>query len=337
MASTEHYSIVDKQSPKTKINSHPQKGYKVRNLITTIITFTNFLAITSTEISAQSYPERSRTSFSVLQMTKSCTKCDFSEQSLPMANFSEVQLRRSYFIESNLQGASFEKAEMDEVCFPNSDLRGVNFSYSYLNTEACRKDIDGSPWLSDFENSDIRGANFTKAEINATFISSAVDGANFTQAYLNNVTFYLSQLNNSKFIGASGEHGSGVLKLIGKFNNLDFSSARLIIKSDCNGLVDKKYYSDGRQYGWCSFGNPTREIAITNSHFVDAELRGSDFSGADLTGSNFQGADLVNVDFSNSNLTDVNLIYTDLTGATLNGAVLCNTTAPDGTIIYDGC
>jgi uncharacterized protein YjbI with pentapeptide repeats len=307
----------------------------VRKLTIATIKYTSLLALTSTEINAQSYPERAQTSFSALQMTKSCTECDFSEQSLPMANFSEVQLRRSYFIETNLQGASFEKAYMISVCFPNSDLRGVNFSYSHLDTEICRKNIDGAPYFSSFEKSDIRGANFTKAKISAEFINSALDGTNFSHAELNEVTFYLSQLNNAKFIGASGKYGYGDLRLIGKFNNLDFSFARLHITSYCNGFIED--YDVVGQYGWCNRRDSNREIAITNSQFLSAQLGGSNFAGADLTGSNFQGANLVEVNFTNSNLTDVNLFSTDLTGATLNGAVLCNTTAPDGTVMYDGC
>mgnify|MGYP000692773318 CR=1 FL=1 len=48
---------------------------------------------------------------------------------------------------------------------------------------------------------------------------------------------------------------------------------------------------------------------------------------ADLRGANLFGADL-----GGANLRDANLDF-----AYMNGAILCNTTMPDGSVIYSGC
>ena len=59
----------------------------------------------------------------------------------------------------------------------------------------------------------------------------------------------------------------------------------------------------------------------------DAGLLRADLNGADLSGANLEGADLVG-----ANLKDAKLNY-----AIMNGAILCNTTMPDGSVIYSGC
>ncbi|MDA9250029.1 pentapeptide repeat-containing protein [bacterium] len=44
------------------------------------------------------------------------------------------------------------------------------------------------------------------------------------------------------------------------------------------------------------------------------------------------GADLSGADLSGANLSEAILRYTYM-----NGAILCNTTMPDGSVIYSGC
>ena len=55
----------------------------------------------------------------------------------------------------------------------------------------------------------------------------------------------------------------------------------------------------------------------------------------------------VGCELSNANLSNANLRFADLSGANLsgadlglaliNGAILCNTTMPDGSVLYSGC
>ena len=57
-----------------------------------------------------------------------------------------------------------------------------------------------------------------------------------------------------------------------------------------------------------------------------------DLALADLKGANLKGANLNGADLSGANLKDANLSY-----AFMKGAILCNTTMRDGSVIYSGC
>ena len=52
----------------------------------------------------------------------------------------------------------------------------------------------------------------------------------------------------------------------------------------------------------------------------------------DLREANLVGANLVGADLSGANLKDANVNL-----ARMKGAILCNTTMPDGSMIYSGC
>ena len=61
-----------------------------------------------------------------------------------------------------------------------------------------------------------------------------------------------------------------------------------------------------------------------------------------LSGAFLEGADLTKVNLGNANLRSANLDGANLKGADLKGAkmkgvILCNTTMPDGSVIYSGC
>ena len=65
--------------------------------------------------------------------------------------------------------------------------------------------------------------------------------------------------------------------------------------------------------------------------------------GCDLRKANLTGANLIGADLSGTDLRDAYLKGAFLSGAALSyttymlGAILCNTTIPDGSIIYSGC
>ena len=64
----------------------------------------------------------------------------------------------------------------------------------------------------------------------------------------------------------------------------------------------------------------------------EANLEGANLRGALLSKSNLWGANLVGADLCGANLKDANLNL-----ARMKGAILCNTTMPDGSVIYSGC
>ena len=55
---------------------------------------------------------------------------------------------------------------------------------------------------------------------------------------------------------------------------------------------------------------------------AQCDLRGADLLAADLFGADLRGADLFGANLASANM---------------NGAFLCNTTMPDGSVIYSGC
>jgi hypothetical protein len=83
------------------------------------------------------------------------------------------------------------------------------------------------------------------------------------------------------------------------------------------------------------------------TYLQDADLQGADLFKADLSGANLYNANLKSVDLSSANLRIANLEGANLSGANLKNAILkytrmqdailCNTTMPDGSVIFIGC
>ena len=65
-----------------------------------------------------------------------------------------------------------------------------------------------------------------------------------------------------------------------------------------------------------------RQKLVDTGNCVECDLNGANLSGAGL---------------KDANLTGANLNEANLTKAIMNGAILCNTTMPDGSVIYSGC
>ena len=63
----------------------------------------------------------------------------------------------------------------------------------------------------------------------------------------------------------------------------------------------------------------------------------TNLSGANLSGADLSGAILIYANLSGANLGGAFLDGANLYGAYMNGAILCNTTMPDGSVIYSGC
>ena len=61
-------------------------------------------------------------------------------------------------------------------------------------------------------------------------------------------------------------------------------------------------------------------------------LNNADLRHTDLAYANLKRADLKGADLSIAKLSGADLSY-----AIMNGAILCNTTMPDGSVIYSGC
>ena len=76
---------------------------------------------------------------------------------------------------------------------------------------------------------------------------------------------------------------------------------------------------------------------LSRAFLSKAVLSRADLSGADLSGAVLMEVDLIQANLNEANLTGANLTGANLSYATMNGAILCNTTMPDGSVIYSGC
>ena len=137
---------------------------------------------------------------------------------------------------------------------------------------------------------------------------------------------------------------------------------------DTGNCVDCDLGMDKRTYVTAQLQN----VDLKGANLVTTDLSRANLEGADLTGANLEGADLTGAKLHRANLTGANLHRTnlknaylwranlegadlegaDLSGAQLGGADLtganlkyvfmhlarlCNTTMPDGSVMYSGC
>ena len=75
-----------------------------------------------------------------------------------------------------------------------------------------------------------------------------------------------------------------------------------------------------------------RGAYLNGTDLSGAYLRGADLRGAYLSGANLDGANLEGAKLSGANLDGAKLDY-----AIMDGAIFCNTTMPDGSVLYTGC
>ena len=70
---------------------------------------------------------------------------------------------------------------------------------------------------------------------------------------------------------------------------------------------------------------------------IACDLSGANLNGADLSESYLAYANLSAADLTGANLGGADLRKANLSSTYMNGATLCNTTVPDGSVIYSGC
>jgi uncharacterized protein YjbI with pentapeptide repeats len=86
---------------------------------------------------------------------------------------------------------------------------------------------------------------------------------------------------------------------------------------DCDLGVDQKTY---------------KGVKLQNANLTGANLEGAVMNAVRLQNANLKGANLKGTSLASANLEGANLSYT-----IMNGAILCNTTMPNGSVIYSGC
>jgi uncharacterized protein YjbI with pentapeptide repeats len=83
--------------------------------------------------------------------------------------------------------------------------------------------------------------------------------------------------------------------------------------------------------------NKCVECDLSGADLMEANLSGADLSGAKLMSADLRDADLRGSDLIDANLEGAILESANLRGAAMRGVILCNTTMPDGSVIYSGC
>ena len=99
------------------------------------------------------------------------------------------------------------------------------------------------------------------------------------------------------------------------------------------------------------YTNKCKSCDLSGANLHSTDLSNANLNGANLTEADLRFARLKDADLSNANLKGA-ILTADLEGAFLNGAILsganlkganledailCNTTMPDGSVIYSGC
>ena len=76
---------------------------------------------------------------------------------------------------------------------------------------------------------------------------------------------------------------------------------------------------------------------LSDVNMVGARLNFTILRGAVLTGLDMEGAELMGANLMGAVLDGTNLMGAKLHYAKMMGTKLCNTTMPDGSVIYSGC
>lgn len=153
---------------------------------------------------------------------------------------------------------------------------------------------------------------------------------------------------------ASGAYAydDDVLKLLKNLSAAKYVDPQLLSQGTLKERTEVRERLQSAQEGWESHlklglgidlsSADLSDIWLSNISLSDADLSDADLSGAILAGATFSYADLSGADLSRANLSDAdlsgaNLSDANLDYATMNGVILCNTTMPNGSVIYSGC
>jgi uncharacterized protein YjbI with pentapeptide repeats len=79
------------------------------------------------------------------------------------------------------------------------------------------------------------------------------------------------------------------------------------------------------------------KVNLAGADLSKAKLTGAKLSEASLRSANLTSATLTNAYLAGAKLSGANLKGANLDYAIMDGAILCNTTMPDGSVIYRGC
>ena len=133
-------------------------------------------------------------------------------------------------------------------------------------------------------------------------------------------------------------------KIIEILQNLSITKVESIRLGREDGTLEERNKRRERrrsaQEGWENYPKDKIDLSsadLSGIYLADINLVAADLSGSNLSYSILGGANLRGADLTNANLSAARLREADLTSAMMNSVILCNTTMPDGSVIYSGC
>lgn len=273
---------------------------------------------------------------------------DWSQATLPMADFSNVSANNCNFDNADLFGADFSGASLRNATFTNCDLRGCNFAQTDLDgavirdadlrpgkfspPEACVPEINAAPANAPateqgvdhpdaISSSEERlvSANFAGADLTgADLAGSNLRKANFSGATLKNASFEYCDLTDTNFLNCDLSRArTGGSNLVDALTALEIEPRpewfqmtleRHRVWIESNGTMGERATLNG--------------MTLRNLDLSNCDLRGAVLTDVVAIGSNFSGSNLAFSDFSNSKLRGANFEDALLNGANFSGACL---------------
>ena len=226
--------------------------------------------------------------------------------------------------------SNYEGWDLRQVVFDTVNMGGFNFaSANLLSVEILSRD-NGEY----FKDLNFAGASWSAGKFSSSTPqgSSVVTSANFSDSFVNNVTFQ-----NLTFGGTSTFKNANLESSI--FDSVNFANSSFEGAVIRNALFSNSDFDKSKLVQTASYkdGDLSGVYFISASSLID--FSGTNFSSMDLTYSLFTGANLAGANFTLSKLGGSILVNSDFTSADFRGASempLLEVSVVKNTIMSDG-
>lgn len=205
----------------------------------------------------------------------------FFEANLPGITWTNVFLERSQFLSCTLDNADFGESTLDRSLLCGTSFRGANFSRSSLEHAS-------------FTECHLQSSQFVHASMQGSSISNcALDAAHFEGAALHNFTLARCSLERVVFEQCDFH--------VGVFLKLDLRTADFRTSRFHNVKFEDCRFDFLHLQGWTCEKLCLAFCDLTNTLFIESQLKDSVFQNCRANEVNFQGADLRGSIFRNVN------------------------------------
>jgi len=254
-----------------------------------------------------------------------CSECDLTEA--PLEGF-DLQFKNHWgdpmrldFRIADLTGAHLREAKLAWANFDGAKL---------LYADLSDADLTGAVLV----DANLTGANLTNANLTGAILSGT-DFAGDSMSWQDGKISSGANLTGANLTGANLEETGltniGTVAVGIAFEDEEFAAnltgASLVARDHLENIIVRDLT-----------GIRLAGANLTNANLSMVDLSGVDMTNANLTGANLSGAILNGTRFTIANLTNANMTGAIwLEARDLENAIMCNTTAPDGSIVNDNC